>query len=134
MLYWALFCAGARASVNTRAMALRILVWGMAGLGLVLAIEAMTGAGLYQALRTAIGDPIRQLRLTAVMPQVFAAVGVNAVWLPFEGGPELLPLMLDALAKMRNLDGSTVEATMYKILKRSRFESIRLCVALTGSD
>lgn len=36
--------------------------------------------------------------------------------------------------EMRNLDGSTVEATMYKILKRSRFESIRLCVALTGSD
>jgi shikimate dehydrogenase len=55
-----------------------------------------------------IGDPIRQLRATAVMSQVFAAVGANAVWLPFEGGPELLPLMLDALAKMRNLGGFTV--------------------------
>ncbi len=59
VLYWALFYAGARASADKRAMALRVLVWGMAALGLVLAIEAMTGAGLYQALRTAIGDPIR---------------------------------------------------------------------------
>jgi shikimate dehydrogenase len=55
-----------------------------------------------------IGDPIRQLRATAVMSQVFAAVGANAVWLPFEGGTELLPLMLDALSKMRNLGGFTV--------------------------
>src|SRR5471030_2913583 len=55
-----------------------------------------------------IGDPIRQLRATAVMSQVFAAVGTNAVWLPFEGGGDLLPLMLDALAKMRNLGGFTV--------------------------
>jgi len=56
-----------------------------------------------------IGDPIRQLRMTAIMPQVFAAVGVNAVWLPFEGGPPLLQLMLDGLrGKMRNLAGFTV--------------------------
>ncbi|MGE5149267.1 MAG: shikimate dehydrogenase family protein [Rhodospirillaceae bacterium] len=56
-----------------------------------------------------IGDPIRQLRMTALMPQVFAAVGVNAVWLPFEGGPPLLQLMLEALrGKMRNLGGFTV--------------------------
>lgn len=55
-----------------------------------------------------IGDPIRQLRMTGIMPQVFAAVGANAVWLPFEGGADLLPLMLDALAKMRNLGGFTV--------------------------
>jgi shikimate dehydrogenase len=55
-----------------------------------------------------IGDPIRQLRLTGIMPQVFAAVGANAVWLPFEGGSDLLPVMLDALAKLRNLKGFTV--------------------------
>jgi shikimate dehydrogenase len=55
-----------------------------------------------------IGDPIRQLRATAVMSQVFAAVGANAVWLPFEGAADLLPLMLDGLAKMRNLGGFTV--------------------------
>ncbi len=56
-----------------------------------------------------IGDPIRQLRMTGLMPQVFAAVGANAVWLPFEGGPPLLQLMLDGLrGKMRNLGGFTV--------------------------
>jgi shikimate dehydrogenase len=55
-----------------------------------------------------IGDPIRQLRMTGVMSQVFAAVGVNAVWLPFEGAAPLLPVMLDALGKMRNLAGFTV--------------------------
>jgi shikimate dehydrogenase len=56
-----------------------------------------------------LGDPIRQLRMTAIMPQVFAAVGINAVWLPFEGGPPLLQLMLDGLrGKMRNLAGFTV--------------------------
>lgn len=55
-----------------------------------------------------IGDPIRQLRMTGIMPQVFAAVGANAVWLPFEGAADLLPVMLDALAKMRNLGGFTV--------------------------
>lgn len=59
VLYWALFRAGATASAETRTTALRVLVWGMAALGLVLAIEAATGAALYQALRTAIGDPIR---------------------------------------------------------------------------
>jgi shikimate dehydrogenase len=42
------------------------------------------------------------------MGEVFAAVGANAVWLPFEGGADLLPLMLDALGKMDNLGGFTV--------------------------
>jgi shikimate dehydrogenase len=56
-----------------------------------------------------IGDPIRQLRMTGIMPQVFAAVGANAVWLPFEGGAPLLQMMLDGLrGRMRNLGGLTV--------------------------
>ncbi|MCW5734948.1 MAG: hypothetical protein KIS73_12520 [Enhydrobacter sp.] len=55
-----------------------------------------------------IGDPIRQLRLTGIMPQVFAAVGANAVWLPFEGGPGVLELMVQALGRLRNLGGFTV--------------------------
>ena len=55
-----------------------------------------------------IGDPIRQLRLTAIMPQIFAAVGVNGVWLPFEGGADLLPVMVSALGRMHNLGGFTV--------------------------
>lgn len=59
ILYWALFRAGAAASAEARTMALRVLTWGMGGLGLILALEAATGAGIYQALRAAIGDPIR---------------------------------------------------------------------------
>ena len=59
ILYWALFRAGAAASAEARTMALRVLAWGMGGLGLILALEAATGAGTYQALRAAIGDPIR---------------------------------------------------------------------------
>jgi shikimate dehydrogenase len=56
-----------------------------------------------------IGDPIRQLRLTGIMPQLFAALGVNAVWLPFEGGPGILELMVQALrGRMRNLGGFTI--------------------------
>ncbi|HSI00279.1 MAG TPA: shikimate dehydrogenase, partial [Reyranella sp.] len=56
-----------------------------------------------------IGDPIRQLRLTGIMPQLFAALGVNAVWLPFEGGHGILELMIEALrGRMRNLAGFTV--------------------------
>jgi shikimate dehydrogenase len=70
-----------------------------------------------------IGDPIRQLRATGVMAQVFAAVGANAVWLPFDGGPDLLPLMLDALGKMRNLGGFTVtiphKTTILDLLDRA---------------
>jgi shikimate dehydrogenase len=75
--------------------------------------ESQLFNGLFQVngatrLYGTIGDPIRQLRMTGVMPQVFAATGTNAVWLPFEGGADLLPLMLDALGKMRNLGGFTV--------------------------
>jgi shikimate dehydrogenase len=84
--------------------------------------------GLFQVngatrLYGTIGDPIRQLRMTAIMPQVFAAVGANAAWLPFEGGSDLLPLMLEALAKMRNLGGFTVtiphKTTMLDLLGRA---------------
>ncbi len=50
----------------------------------------------------------KQLRATTVMSQVFAAVGANAAWLPFEGGPALLPVMLKALGEMKNLGGFTV--------------------------
>lgn len=70
-----------------------------------------------------LGEPIRQLRLTALMPQIFSAAGVNAVWLPFEGGPELLPALLDGLAKMRNFAGLTVttphEAAALRLLGRA---------------
>src|SRR4029077_11166308 len=55
-----------------------------------------------------IGDPIRQLRATTVMSQVFAAVDANAVWLPFGGGTAVPAVTLKALGEMRNLGGFTV--------------------------
>ena len=70
-----------------------------------------------------VGDPIRQLRLTAMMPQIFAAAGINAVWLPFEGGADLLPLLLDGLGKLRNFAGLAVttphEAAALRLLGRA---------------
>lgn len=56
-LYWAAVCAARRASPASRTLALRMLVWGMAGLGVVLCLEALSGAKLYQLLKVAIGDP-----------------------------------------------------------------------------
>jgi shikimate dehydrogenase len=70
-----------------------------------------------------VGDPMRQLRLTAMMPQIFAAAGINAVWLPFEGGADLLPLLLDGLGKLRNFAGLAVttphEAAALRLLGRA---------------
>ncbi len=79
----------------------------------MIAADTSLFTGLFQVngatrLYGTIGDPIRQLRMTGVMPQVFAAVGANAVWLPFEGGADLLHLMLGAFTSMRNLGGFTV--------------------------
>ncbi|MFN3514027.1 MAG: O-antigen ligase family protein [Phenylobacterium sp.] len=58
-IYAALVCAAGLAAARPRQVALRILAWGVAGLGLVLTLEAMTGAAGYYALREAIGDPTR---------------------------------------------------------------------------
>ncbi|MFO1162826.1 MAG: hypothetical protein U1E60_28595 [Reyranellaceae bacterium] len=70
-----------------------------------------------------IGESIRQMRLTAMMPLVFAAADANAVWLPFEGGADLLPLLLDALGKMHNFAGFSVttphEAAALRLLGRA---------------
>lgn len=97
VLYWALFCAGARASTATRTLALRILVWGMAALGLILAIEAVTGAGVYQALRAAIGDPIRPdlaVRNVAQGSLVLAVLTPAAAVASKRTGCGVLPIVL----------------------------------------
>src|SRR4051794_41864924 len=53
-----------------------------------------------------IGDPIRQLRMTGIMPQVFAAAGANRVWLALEGGAPLLQRILHRRARhQRNPTG-----------------------------
>jgi O-antigen ligase len=59
VLYWSMFRAAGRAAPASRALALKLLAWGLAAYGLLLVIEAATGALLYRSLREAIGDPIR---------------------------------------------------------------------------
>jgi O-antigen ligase len=59
VVFFAAICAARAASPRSRAIALRILAWGTALLGVVMLIEGLTGAGLYRAVREAINDPIR---------------------------------------------------------------------------
>jgi shikimate dehydrogenase len=59
------------------------------------------------------GDPVAQVRLPEVMAAVFAALGVNAVWLPMHVGPEGLAAVLQGLRTIRNFRGITV-AIPYK--------------------
>lgn len=59
VLYAAFVCAVRRAAADKRALALRLLAWGMAALGAMLTFEAVSAAAAYSAVRDLIGDPIR---------------------------------------------------------------------------
>jgi shikimate dehydrogenase len=59
------------------------------------------------------GDPVAQVRLPEVMEAVFAALGVNAVWVPMHVGPDGLAAVLQGLRTIRNFRGITV-AIPYK--------------------
>ncbi len=54
------------------------------------------------------GDPVAQVRLPQVMEVVFAALGVNAVWVPMHVDHEGLRVVLQALRTVRNFRGITV--------------------------
>ncbi|WP_091742803.1 O-antigen ligase family protein [Phenylobacterium immobile] len=58
-LFWSAWCGARRADPRLGAIALRILGYGMAGLGLILGFEALTGAALYRAIHEALYEPIR---------------------------------------------------------------------------
>ena len=58
-LYWAAWCGARRAEPGLRRRALAVFAWVMAGVGLLMLVEALTGAAAYQAMRNLIGDPIR---------------------------------------------------------------------------
>jgi len=58
-LYWSAWCGARRAAPALRRLALSILAWGLAAVGVLMLAEAATGGAIYQGLRTAIGDPIR---------------------------------------------------------------------------
>jgi shikimate dehydrogenase len=59
------------------------------------------------------GKPVAQIRLPQVMDAVFAALGINAVWLPMEVEREGLATVLQGLRTIDNFRGITV-AIPYK--------------------
>lgn len=58
-LYWSAIQGARRASPKLRNLALLILAWGLAALGLMLIFEAFTGGAVYQALHGRFVEPIR---------------------------------------------------------------------------
>lgn len=58
-LYFSAVCGARRASPQLQRLALSVLAWGLAALGLLLAVESLTGGRLYYALHTRFYEPIR---------------------------------------------------------------------------
>jgi O-antigen ligase len=58
-LFWSAICGARRADPRLNALALSVMGWGLALLGVVMMIEAFTGAGLYRRLHEAYYQPIR---------------------------------------------------------------------------
>jgi O-antigen ligase len=58
-LYWSAICGARRASPRLQKLALQVLAFGLAALGLVLLAEAYTGGELYRRLHVAFYEPIR---------------------------------------------------------------------------
>jgi O-antigen ligase len=58
-LYWSAVCVARRADPRVARLALRILAWGMAALGLILLVDAFTAGAIYQRLHLFYDGPIR---------------------------------------------------------------------------
>lgn len=58
-LYWSAVCGARRASPRLQRLALQVLAFGLAGLGLLLLAEAYLGGELYRRLHVAFYEPIR---------------------------------------------------------------------------
>jgi O-antigen ligase len=58
-LYWSAVCAARRAKPRLARLALRVLAWGFAAVGLVLIAEAALGGAIYRTLHIAFYEPIR---------------------------------------------------------------------------
>lgn len=104
VVFFAAICAGRAAAPKSRAMALRVLAWGTALLGLVMLIEGLTGAALYRAVRDAIHDPIRAdlgiakaaqgLFILAMLSPPAALAAVRVVRAPWLIAPMALGLIV----------------------------------------
>lgn len=105
-LYWAAWCAARRADPALRRLALTVLAWGLALLGVIYLVEAATGGAVYQALRAAIGDPTRPdlarknlaqgSFAVALLWPLAAAGGIRAGWPWWLGLPMALGAWLMA--------------------------------------
>ncbi|MCR5879883.1 O-antigen ligase [Phenylobacterium sp. J367] len=85
-LYWGAVCGARRASPRLRTIALQILAWGLAAVGVVLIAEAFTGAAFYQWLWPQIVEPIRPdlaarnlARTTFVLALLWPVAAVGAM-------------------------------------------------------
>jgi O-antigen ligase len=58
-LYWSAVCGARRASPRLQRLALQVLAFGLAALGLLLLVEAYTGGEVYRRLHVAFYEPIR---------------------------------------------------------------------------
>lgn len=58
-LYWSAISAARRADPRLARLALRVMAWGLAAIGLVLIAEAATGGAIYRAIHIAFYEPIR---------------------------------------------------------------------------
>jgi O-antigen ligase len=58
-LYWSAVCAARRADARLARLALLVLAWSFAALGLVLVAEAVTGGAVYRTIHEIFYEPIR---------------------------------------------------------------------------
>lgn len=118
LLYGAAWQGAQRASPRTARLALRVFAWGLALLGVVMAIEAYTRGGVYLSIRNMIHQPIRPdlgqknvahgTFAAAVLWPVVAAAGrkAGAPWLlavPMALGMGWLAHVLDSDAPVLSL-------------------------------
>ena len=104
VVFFAAICAARAAAPGPRTVALRVLAWGTALLGVVMLIEGLTGAGLYRAVRDAIHDPIRPdlgvanaaqgLFILAMLAPPAALAAVRVVRAPWLIAPMVLGLIV----------------------------------------
>lgn len=107
VFYFAAVCAARNAAPGSRTVALTILAWGVALLGVVMLVEGLTGAMLYRAVRDAIHDPIRQdlgiknaaqgLFILAMLAPPAALAAVRVAQAPWLIAPMLLGLAVPSV-------------------------------------
>ncbi len=92
----------------------------------------MTGIDGDTLLFATPGNPVAQVRLPQVMAAVFAALRVNAVWVPMQVDQTGLAVVLEALRTIRNFRGITV-AIPHKPAVTDMVDRLSLAAQASGS-